>query len=209
MIEFSDSISRHALILHPDNPLASVAVADLNLALRMQGILGDPLFVDATDTPSAVGWYAAGAQLLEQITFLGCSPVIRLAATHDGDTDVCRLRLLPPMAYPIWRAPIDATPPRCPRCRAPDVAWRDALPTWEADPLASRHACPACGHTAPLHQWRLREAAGFGRSFVEFWGIHPGEAVPGESLLACLAQLSNGSWRWFYWSGLIHFGVRL
>ncbi|CAK0743459.1 conserved hypothetical protein [Gammaproteobacteria bacterium] len=189
----------YAMILYPADPLVSVEIAKLEATLRTLGVIGTPLpTMDAVDL-TLVDWYAAGAQLLEQVTFLGCSPVVRLAAAYDGDTDFCRLCLPPPLPHPVWRAPPGASPPRCPRCRTADATWRTALPAWEADPVASRHVCPSCGHGTPLHQWRLREAAGFGRSYLELWGIHPGEAVPGEVLLATLAQLSGGPWRWFYW----------
>jgi len=195
----------YVLILHPVDPTASVEIADLYTTLRALGLIGAPLPMPevACQTliyPDRSNWYSAGPELLERVTFLGCSPVIRLAATHDGDTGFCRICLSPPLPYPIWCAPLDVLPPRCPRCRAPDATWRMALPAWEADPVASRRVCPACGHSAPLHQWRLREVAGFGRSYVELWGIHHGEAVPGEALLTALTQLSGGPWRWFYWS---------
>ena len=190
----------YALILHPTDPLVSVAVADLEVGLRGLGVMGALLSPPVVPGGVLSDWYAAGPHLLEQVTFLGCSPVVHLAASHDGDSGFCRLRLPPPLPGPIWRAPEDAPPPRCPRCRAPGVAWRSALPAWEANPTTSNWTCPSCAHATPLHQWRLREAAGFGRSFVEFWGIHPGEAVPGDALLDTLATFSGGPWRWFYWT---------
>ncbi|CAK0781016.1 conserved hypothetical protein [Gammaproteobacteria bacterium] len=198
-------MSNYALILHPADPLVSVEIAELGAALQALGLMGASFVERDTASvtsvcPNLSDWHTVGPQLLEQVTFLGCSPVVRLAAAHDGDTGFCRLRLPPPLPHPVWYAPMDAAPPRCPRCRTSDVTWRMALPDWEANPAAHRRSCPNCGYAAPLHQWRLRETAGFGRSFVELWGIHPGEAVPGETLLATLAQLSNGPWRWFYWS---------
>ncbi len=183
----------YALILHPADPLVSIAVADLEAGLSALGLLGKRL----PHAPSS-DWYESGPHLLELVTFLGCSPVVRVAASSADDNGFCRLRLPPPLPHPTWRASLDAAPPRCPRCRAPDANWCLQLPAWQADPAKSRALCPACGHAAPLHQWRLREAFGYGQSFVECWGIHPGEAVPGEALLDTLAALSGSPWLRFY-----------
>lgn len=188
----------YALILHPADPLVCLEICNLENSLRVLGIIGESL---SGGMESSSNWYGVGPHFLEQVTFLGCSPVVRFAAVHDGDTNFCRLHLPPPLPYPIWRAPVNAPPPRCPRCQAADTRWREVISDWKSNPKASCHICPTCGHATPLHHWRLREVAGFGRSFAEFWGIHPWEAVPGEELLATLNQLSGGPWRWFYWSG--------
>ncbi len=179
----------YALILHPADPLACVAVAEREAVLQAMGVVGAQLAAD---------WYAAGPHLLDHVTFLGCSPVVRLAVTCDEGPGFCRLRLPPPLPHPIWRGSLEGSAPRCPRCRTPEATWPLPLAAWESDPAASQCTCSSCGYGAPLHRWRLREAAGFGRSFVELWGIHPGEAVPGEAFLDALAQCSGGSWCWFY-----------
>jgi hypothetical protein len=44
-----------------------------------------------------------------------------------------------------------------------------------------------------------RQLAGFGRFFIEVWGIFPHEAVPTEKLLKQLASHTPGvSWSFFY-----------
>jgi len=183
-------MSDYALILHPRDPLFTIARADLSSALIELGLLGTEL------TPN---WYTIGTNIFEHITFLGCSPVINCAATQQhGEINFCRIHLPPPLAHPIWRMRDNSPPPRCPQCRAPDLHWRRAIPDWELNPSARQHCCPNCGNVASLHDWKLRDAAGFGRVFIELWGIHPGEAVPGDNFIDTLAQLTGVSWQWFY-----------
>lgn len=183
-------MSDYALILHPSDPLFTFAPANLFSVLNELGLIG-PTLKD--------NWYAIGKNLFEEITFLGCSPVINCAATQpDGEINFCRVHLPDPLVRPIWRTQNNAPPARCPHCRTPDPKWRIALPEWELNPSASQHSCPNCRKYAPLHNWRFRETAGFGRVFIEFWGIHPGEAVPRDHLIATLTQFTGVPWQWFY-----------
>lgn len=183
----------HALILHPIEPLSAIDVNHAEVSFRNLGIIVDRL------PPINENWYALSATLLEYITFLGCSPTINFAASNHA-VNFCRLHLPPTLAAPVWRAAHHAAAPRCPHCRALASNWRAAVTNWEADPINNRQVCEQCGNSTPLHQWRLRETSGFGQSFIEFWGIHSGEAVPGEELLTILSKLNNSSWQWFYWS---------
>ncbi len=181
----------YALVLYPDDPTVALETGVLEAALTELGLLAALLPPEKEQGR----WFAAGEPLLELVTFLGCSPVISLAAV-SSDNRFCRIHLPSPLPQPVCR--VHQPKPRCPRCRSFDVDWYKLLPAWERDPLAVGWTCQICGHKAPLHRLRFREEAGFGRTFVELWGIYPGEAVPGEALLDALSQLTTTSWHWFY-----------
>ena len=92
-------------------------------------------------------------------------------------------------------------PPRCIECRRREESWADVIAAWNADPEAYRWSCPACGHQARPFDLDWRQSAGFGRFFVEVWGIHPAEAIPSDALLDALTRSTRKPWSFFYWQG--------
>jgi hypothetical protein len=55
-----------------------------------------------------------------------------------------------------------------------------------------------CGYQGRLFDLNFRQRGAFGHSFIDIWGIHPAEAVPGETLLTTLGELSGCDWRYLY-----------
>jgi len=182
----------YALVLQPVDPLACVNTSDLRHTLQTLGLIKSTS--EASDLPE---WHAVGSNFLEHVTLLGCSPIV-YQIIGENNTAPFRIHLPFPLKSPIWYVPEKKVSLRCPKCHAQDFEWRADVPKWVLDPLGSRRTCAHCAKAFSLHQWRLREEIGFGRSFLEFWGIHPGEAVPGDTLLEALLGLSGGDWRWFY-----------
>ncbi|CAK0763657.1 conserved hypothetical protein [Gammaproteobacteria bacterium] len=182
----------YALVLQPVDPLVCINTLDSRHALQTLGLIKE-----SSEVTSSSEWYSVGSNFLEHITFLGCSPVVYQIM---GENDIAPFRVhLPfPLENPVWYVPEKKISLRCPKCHTQDFEWRTDIPKWMLDPLGNRRTCTHCAQTFPLHQWRLREEIGFGRSFLEFWGIHPGEAVPGDVLLGALVDLSGSDWRWFY-----------
>ena len=123
--------------------------------------------------------------------FLGCSPQVqldpRLAA--DGQT-VCSVHF---HGYPEVTFLSAAKRPaaRCRRCRAP---VKDELHAG----VETRFTCEQCGEVSAAIDLDWRQAAGFGRCFVEIAGIYPQEAVPSDKLMNALASCSGGSWQYFF-----------
>ncbi len=180
-------MSPSCLILTPKDAAAEPPPVDaVEAALRDVGLISTPL--------AEPGRFRVGERFLQLLAFLGCSPVVELDA--DGPNG-CQVQLRPAGALPEWAGGSNAAVPRCPGCRQRIDDWRDRLPGWRAEPLAP-WSCPGCGRqTAP---WALdwRQQGGFGRLFVEVWGIYPGEAVPGDELLEALRGAGGGAWRHFY-----------
>ena len=58
--------------------------------------------------------------------------------------------------------------------------------------------CRECGYQGRLFDLNFRHRGAFAHSFIDICGIHPAEAVPGETLLTTLGELSGCDWRYMY-----------
>jgi hypothetical protein len=194
-------VAVHKLVLYPaqvDRP--AVETATLLAALRAIGLVAAPACHDP-----AYG-YRAGDHFLQLVSFLGCSPAIELDPPADpGECEracasgsLCHIRL-PAMEHRIrFRADDRLPAPRCPHCRKTEDRWPLLIERWHANPHVERWACRECGYRGRLFDLNFRHRGAFGRRFIDIWGIHPAEAVPGESLLTTLGELSGGDWRYMY-----------
>ena len=72
------------------------------------------------------------------------------------------------------------------------------ITAWESDPSDYRWNCPECDKQSRPNELDWRQSAGFGRFFVEIWGIHPAEAVPADALMETLGRSTDSRWGFFY-----------
>jgi Zn ribbon nucleic-acid-binding protein len=175
-----------SLLLFPADPDADPPAGEAVCAtLGVLGLVGAALPEPATFLP--------GPEFARHVVFAGCSPHLVLEPPADGGA-YSHVRVHGPHAAPRLLAGDNATAPRCPACRARLDDWRAQLAAWRADP-AVPVACVACGRTHPASRLDWRASAAVGRLFVEIGNVFPGEAVPGETLLAALGALGGGAWR--------------
>jgi hypothetical protein len=188
----------YQLVLHAGDPRwAPDAVGAVAEALAHLGLLGDAF------AHAGAVHYRPGPAFLDAVMFLGCSPAIALEpdAGDEGGVDpagFCNSRLGPVFPAAQFRRGCGGTPPRCPHCRARIRDWQPLIDAWRHDPDNYRWTCAECGQARSPAALDWRHDAGFGRFFVEIWGIHPHEAVPSERLLTTLSGIGGGSWRYFY-----------
>lgn len=174
------------LVLYPDVSLPPPAPAAIFAVLRDFGVIGGPFELDGRTH------YRTGPGFLDHLSFLGCSPAIELDPPATGLIEAarsgrfCHVQLHPPTHAPRVRHRAGQGP-RCRACRS-DLML-DALTSAE-----DHFACPGCGRIAAAAGVNWRQAGGCARLFLDIWGIHTGEAVPGEQLLAGLGE----AWRFFY-----------
>jgi hypothetical protein len=135
--------------------------------------------------------FRPGPEYLSLIMFLGCSPRVSFDPLHDDSgqpVGLLHCRIYPEVQF-VSAAPGPKV--RCARCRAPagevDVTVHDRV-----------YTCPRCGATAAVSALDWRQAAGFGRCFVDVEGIHPHEAVPSDKLLDSLRECSGNDWAYCY-----------
>jgi Zn ribbon nucleic-acid-binding protein len=194
-------VAIHKLVLHPvhvDCP--AVGAEALVSALQRIGLVAAPACLDPASG------YRAGEQFLQLVSFLGCSPAIELEPPLDpvecaracASGSLCHIRFPAAEGRIRFRADNRLPDPRCPHCRKAEDRWPELIEQWRADPREHRWACRECGYAGRLFDLNFRHRGAFGHSFIDIWGIHPAEAVPGETLLTTLGELSGCEWRYIY-----------
>lgn len=179
----------HRLILHPTDP--SHVPDDPRTVIRglqREGFAGEPCETEK----SAL---RVGPRFTEWVSFLGCSPHLRLAPEAPGQP-YTRLEIPAPASAPRLIAGANVKPPRCPRCRRPFVD-RAGLQPLPADP-AARRACMHCGCETAWLALDWRRSACAARWWIAITEIHESEAVPTPALLDRLGALGGGRWDYCY-----------
>jgi hypothetical protein len=194
-------VTIHKLVLYPSNidrPVAGDKA--LVAALRTIGLLSAPVCRDPAHG------YRTGGRFLQLVTFLGCSPAIALDPPADpaeceracARGSLCHIRLPPARKHLRFRAERGLRAPRCPRCRRTESHWPVMFEQWRADARKNRWECRECGHRGRIYDLDFRNRGAFGRAFVDICGIYPAEAVPGETLLESLREISSCDWKHMY-----------
>ncbi|MEW7978586.1 MAG: hypothetical protein AB2813_01950, partial [Candidatus Sedimenticola endophacoides] len=84
----------------------------------------------ALEPPGAA--YLAGPRFMHLITFMGCSPFLRLAPEHDQDRSFCHLRLSGDGQTLRFRSGRNTRPPHCPLCRTRIEQWPILMQAWRS-----------------------------------------------------------------------------
>lgn len=164
-----------------DPPLATAVEA----RLRGIGLIGDS-YRQREQT------YLVGEHFLQLVSFVGCSPFLRLEPAAEDDDCFCHVRFLGPFAQPRLLYGRNTRPPRCPRCGK-------RIEQWQADlnSASQQITCRHCGEKPALRALDWRRNAGLGRFFVQISEVFPGEAVPLPALMDALRDTGD-RWDYFY-----------
>jgi hypothetical protein len=142
--------------------------------------------------------YLLGERFMQLVTFMGCSPYIRLQP-DDSEEPFCHLRLDGPYPRPRRLHGKNARPPRCEACRKRLSGWQASFESWKASTDHWKAKCPHCGYQQDPVTYDFRQSAGCGRLFLFVENIFPQEAIPSPALLDALKRVSKGNdWRYFY-----------
>lgn len=187
----------HKLVLLPADPgFVPGDTGEVLAALRRVGLCGGPLL--PADADEACRRCRAGPEFLGLVTFLGCSPNVRLEPEGPDDRNFCHLELCGPFDQVEFLGGGALKPPRCPSCRSLAADWRDRLLAWERTRGDVVWTCPKCGHGTDLYRLDWRRGAAFGRFALDLWNVYEGEAVPSEALLNLLKTTTETRWDYFY-----------
>jgi hypothetical protein len=187
-------MSHNLLILQPRDSGASL-VDQVSLIAMLQALD----FIDATIEFDGKTHYRPGEDFLQLMTFLGCSPVVALGEPGLTGEDFCHVAFEGPTAQTRFVGGRNVKPPRCPACGHRFAQWQELVREWEADREGYRLSCPGCGSEHPVTALKWRQCTGFGRFFIQVWGIFEGEAVPSDRLLDALQQHTGMAWSYFYY----------
>ena len=139
--------------------------------------------------------YLPGGQFMSLVTFLGCSPTVTMAGGSESINDPNTYYIELPDASDEIRliAGTRVRAPICPQCGV-EKTYKREIPGSALDVID----CDQCMYKGEAYRWNWRRQAGFGRTWINIWGVHEGEAVPGEKLLDELEKLSGFVWNYAY-----------
>lgn len=185
------SLHTGRLVLTPKDPYYSPD--DLRKILRMLreiGFIGAPL--DNSDRR-----HLLGDNFMRLVSFVGCSPHIRLEPTEPAQP-FCHLIVDGPSEHPRLLYGKNTTAPRCGSCRRRLQEWLSSFATWHQEPDSWQVTCPHCGHNQDPATYDFRQSAGCGRLFLYIENIFPQEAIPAPTLLDLLQENTGQAWCYFY-----------
>jgi len=142
--------------------------------------------------------YLVGDEFLQQITFMGCSPYLKVFPDNDHDTDFCRVTIPSNSSAIEYKAGQQATAPRCPTCRKAGELPQDIIQQWQKDKKDVDIFCVHCEQSSSLYQLDWRRNAGFVQFYIRISNIFPKEAIPSQALLDWLANVTKREWKYFY-----------
>jgi len=177
-------------------PAAGEARPDPDLtrqALANSGLIGRRLAV--------AGFYVTGNGFLDHISFLGCSPDLRLDPGPDdvpGQPSFVHISLIGLAGPLVFRQGFKARPPLCPACRAPAADYQGGLATWLSDGFTGSYTCQHCGASISPVDLVWRDGVVIARDAIEILGIHPSEAVPTDQFMTYLKDYTGIAWRYVY-----------
>ncbi len=186
-----DPLHTGRLVLTPESPYWSP-----DDPLRIVAVLHEIGFI-AGRLEGSVHRYLLGEHFLQLVTFMGCSPNIRIEPGEPGEP-FCHLIVDGPSEHPRLLQGKNTTPPRCAVCRKRLDEWQRIFavrPLYSDQPAI----CPHCGYPQAPATYDFRHSGGCGRIFLFVENIFPQEAIPSPELLKHLGSATaDQAWRYFY-----------
>ncbi|MCK4742650.1 MAG: hypothetical protein KAT25_02395 [Sulfuriflexus sp.] len=195
MAEFPDN----RLILYPRAIGARANRSALLGVLKDAGLIADELARESVN--GMEGHHLVGERFFEHVSFLGCSPHLKLEPPEQGEDsgtdEFCHISVSCDDNVSFFGGN-NVRAPQCPQCKAVENDWQALMPRWEKAPEVFTYQCTECGATKPMHMLNWRRSAGFAAVSVHIWGVHQSEAVPNDGLLKELEALTFCPWEYFY-----------
>lgn len=181
----------YRLVLLPDQFDSGMQDADdLLQQLHAIGFIGDAV-------SGSTQIFRAGEHFFDHLSFLGCSPYIRLEPKDPADNNYCHVRVQNSDS-PIFYFGQNIRIPACPDCKKPLKSVSDLLKDAGAVSPHDIWACEHCGRNGEMRELNWRKTAAFTRIAIEIWSVHPNEAVPNSFLMGKLDEVTGMNWRYIY-----------
>lgn len=186
-------MSAPKLVLYPTAADAAPVRTSLLRALQDLELIGSTFELDDRTH------HFTGPAFLDHISFLGCSPAIELDAPSGPLESAartgrfCHVQLHEATRRPRLRIKTGRQP-CCHQCRT-DI---DPQPLLAQIISGLDSTCPGCGRQTAAERLNWRQSGAIARIFLDIWGIHGAEAVPGDVFLQRLGRTTGGRWDFFY-----------
>ena len=139
-----------------------------------------------------------GDRFMQYISFVGCSPFLKLKPETEHDNNFCQAMLSMPPSDIHFLSPHPSPIPRCPHCKKPLSQITKILDTWKTNKQNLAVDCQSCQVSTELYQLDWRRSAAFCRFYLAFSHIYPKEAIPSDGLINWLNDYSGQQWRYCY-----------
>lgn len=146
----------------------------------------------------SAGEYLVGDDFLQQVTFMGCSPYLKVYPDDEQDSDFCRISIPSQASVVDYKAGPVATAPRCPLCRKAGQFQENLVQQWQQKKNNFKILCSHCQQSLPLYDLDWRRNAGYYQFHIRVSNIFPKEAIPNQDLLDWLASITKKDWKYFY-----------
>jgi len=133
------------------------------------------------------GVFTPSDQFMMLITFLGCSPNIKLEVKTEIKTSV-KWDISAYGGNSIEKLV-------CPNCKS--KIQDPSLLISKFNKQKNWHSL-CCKHKIDIQTINWRKSAGFSQSFIQINNIFPKEAIPSDQLLLLLSNFSQSNWNYFY-----------
>lgn len=181
----SSSYGQCSLFLHPFR--CTVSPEDVR---QLISALQEMEFISHEIIGQEKNSYYTGKHFLDHIAYMGCAPSIQFEAGEHGE-NFCYVKLHRYNSAKLIYSQTQSRAPHCPDCKKP-------VKDWQQSKTETTIKCDSCDTTANIESFNWRKTAGYARLFIEITDIFPKEAIPQQSLLDRLAEITNTEWKCFY-----------
>ena len=181
----SASFERCSLYLHPTKH-PTLTTSSLISELKKIGFIAKPLTTEQLNDKH----FSTGESYLDYIAYMGCSPNIQFE-TDDDNENFCSIKIHHYDKKKLITSETQARLPQCPECKKP-------VKNWKAIITDKNLVCENCNSTADIEEYNWRKMGGFAQLFIEITDIFPKEAIPQQSLMDKLSDISGTDWQYFY-----------
>lgn len=133
------------------------------------------------------GIFTPADQFMNLITFLGCSPNIKLESKTFILTQV-NTQLTAYGGDSIENIV-------CPKCKTKITNPFELISNFSEQKIWKSNCCH---NTIEVQKINWRKSAAFSQAFIQINNIFPKEAIPSDQLLKQLSEFSQSSWNYFY-----------
>jgi hypothetical protein len=179
------------LILLPENPdFTPDKTEPVTEALRAISFLGPA--IGGSDNR-----FTIGERFFDHISFLGCSPSIKIEPENENDRHFCHIRISQFSSAHFYHGQLTKLP-SCSNCKKPLSSLKKKLEDQETAGFEGRWHCEQCDAAGDIKALNWRKTAGYGSFSIEIWSVYPNEAVPSDFLLGTVEKVTSQKWRYIY-----------
>ena len=182
----SSTQGKCSLYLHPDSAVFNTP----DETAFIQSLQEIGLISQKINPQQSSNHFFTGNKYLDYIAYMGCAPAIQFEAENSTD-DFCFIKVLQFQAAELIFSQKQSRAPHCPACNKPVKNWQQSI-------TDSTINCDQCASTSNIEAFNWRKMAGYSRLFIEITDIFPKEAIPQQSLLDKLADITGCEWVYFY-----------